>query len=162
MPWATHIDLTQSLTLEDYYRTDTHWRQECLLDTAALVCQAMGVTPPQESDYVPTTLSRPFYGVYYGQAALPMEPDSIQLLTSELLDNCTVYDYETGKTSAVYNLDKLDSPDLYDVFLCSGIPLEAAWCPCWCRTMPRSPWWTSGMCGLICWISSWTFMDRTF
>lgn len=117
MPWATHIDLTQSLTLEDYYRTDTHWRQECLLDTAALVCQAMGVTSPQESDYVPTTLSRPFYGVYYGQAALPMEPDSIQLLTSDLLDNCTVYDYETGKTSAVYNLDKLDSPDLYDVFL---------------------------------------------
>ena len=38
-------------------------------------------------------------------------------MTSDLLDNCTVYDYETGKTSAVYNLDKLDSPDLYDVFL---------------------------------------------
>ena len=27
MPWATFIDLTDSLSVEDYYFTDTHWRQ---------------------------------------------------------------------------------------------------------------------------------------
>ena len=37
MPWAEHIDLTESLSLEDYYRTDTHWRQERLLGTATVI-----------------------------------------------------------------------------------------------------------------------------
>ena len=31
LPWAVQIDLRQALTAGDYYRTDTHWRQECLL-----------------------------------------------------------------------------------------------------------------------------------
>ncbi|MBQ8835175.1 MAG: hypothetical protein IJ001_09685 [Oscillospiraceae bacterium] len=117
MPWATHIDLTDVLSGEDYYRTDTHWRQENLLDAARKLCNALGVTAPEAEDYTLTQLERPFYGVYYGQAALPMEPDTIYLLESELLKACTVYDYESGKTTAVYDLEKLESKDLYDVFL---------------------------------------------
>ena len=34
MPYATHVDLTDALKLEDYYRTDTHWRQERILGAA--------------------------------------------------------------------------------------------------------------------------------
>ncbi len=117
LPWAVPVDLTGTLTLEDYYRTDTHWRQERLLETAQALCRALGVTEPKAADYTQTTLERTFYGVYYGQAALPMKPDTMTLMESGLLDECTVYDYETGETGAVYNLDKLDSPDLYDVYL---------------------------------------------
>ena len=68
-------------------------------------------------DYRMIPLERPFYGVYYGQAALPMEPESMYLLESDLLADCTVYDHETGKTGSVYELSKLDSRDLYDVYL---------------------------------------------
>ena len=114
-PWATHVDLTAHLSGEDYYRTDTHWRQETLLPAAQALCDALGVTAWE--DYTVTALERPFYGVYYGQAALPMEPDIIRLLESQLLDDCTVYDFETGKTSAIYDRTKLDSKDLYDVYL---------------------------------------------
>lgn len=114
-PWATHVDLTGHLSGEDYYRTDTHWRQETLLPAAQALCDALGVTAWE--DYTVTALERPFYGVYYGQAALPMEPDIIRLLESRLLDDCTVYDFETGKTSAIYDRTKLDSKDLYDVYL---------------------------------------------
>lgn len=117
MPWAQFIDLTGSLSAGDYYRTDTHWRQEHLLDAAGKICEAMGVAAPNAADYKITALERPFYGVYYGQAALPMEPDAMYLMESELLDNCTVYDHETGKTGSVYDLTKLDSRDLYDVYL---------------------------------------------
>ena len=28
MPWATYVDLTDTLSKESYYFTDTHWRQE--------------------------------------------------------------------------------------------------------------------------------------
>ena len=117
MPWAQHIDLTGSLSAEDYYRTDTHWRQEQLLDAAGVLCTAMGVAAPEAGDYTVTALERPFCGVYYGQAALPMEPETMYLTESELLKNCTVYDHETGKEGSVYDFSKLDSRDLYDVYL---------------------------------------------
>lgn len=116
MPWAEYVDITGSLTAGDYYRTDTHWRQERLLGTAALLCQAMGTEEPREGDFRATALEEPFYGVYYGQAALPMEPDELYILESDLLDACTVYDYETGTVTGVYNRDS-GSRDLYDVFL---------------------------------------------
>ncbi len=116
-PWATHVDLTGDLSAGDYYRTDTHWRQECLLDAAGTLCNALGVTAPTMADYTITALQRPFYGVYYGQAALPMEADILCLLESELLKDCRVYDHETGKTTTVYDMAKQESKDLYDVYL---------------------------------------------
>ena len=123
MPWATHVDLTGYLTADSFYRTDTHWRQEMLLPAAGALCDALGVTPPQTDRYRQMELSRPFYGVYYGQAALPMEPDTIRYLESDLLKNCTVTNFETGKTASVYDMDKLTSRDLYDVFLSGACAL---------------------------------------
>lgn len=116
-PWAEHISLTESLSLEDYYRTDTHWRQEQLLKTAEAICQALGIQIPKPEDYAASALERPFYGVYYGQAALPMEPETMYILESDLLKDCRVYDYETGRYGSVYDFTKLDSRDLYDVYL---------------------------------------------
>ena len=117
LPWAVQIDLRQALTAGDYYRTDTHWRQECLLPAATAICDALGVTAPKGEDYSRIQSERPFYGVYYGQAALPMEPDTLTWLESETLRQCAVYD-ETGKTGAVYDTAKLtESRDPYDVFL---------------------------------------------
>ena len=117
LPWADMIDLTTSLSAEDYYRTDIHWRQEKLLKAAQTLCHALGVTAPKAEDYTVTALQRPFYGVYYGQAALPMNPETMYLLESELLKNCQVYDYESGQYTDVYNMEKRSSRDLYDVFL---------------------------------------------
>ena len=117
MPWATHVDLTDRLSIGDYYRTDTHWRQENLLGVAQKLSQAMGVTPPKAEDFTQILLERPFYGVYYGQAALPMEPEQMVVLQSKLLADCKVYSYDTNSYTAVYNMEKLSSKDLYDVFL---------------------------------------------
>ena len=114
MPWATHIDLTAQLSAEDYYRTDTHWRQERLLPAAQTLCDALGVAA---GEYTQRELDTPFYGVYYGQAALPMEPDKLTLLENDILSGCTVYDYESGKTRPVYDLEKLSGKDPYEVFL---------------------------------------------
>ena len=116
-PWATHVDITDQLDISDYYYTDTHWRQEKILGVAQKLSQAMGLTVPQQEDYSVTEVERPFYGVYYGQAALPMESETIYTMNSELLSQCTVWNFETGKTTAVYDMEKLTSMDLYDVFL---------------------------------------------
>jgi len=117
MPWVQPIDLYAALDYTDYYRTDIHWRQENLFEAASVICEALGVSAPDPADYTVMPLERPFYGVYYGQAALPMEPETMYILENERLRNCRVYDYESGKYTDIYNMDKLTSRDLYDVFL---------------------------------------------
>ena len=46
-----------------------------------------------------------------------MEPETMYLLESDLLSACRVYDYESGQYTDVYDMDKLSSRDLYDVYL---------------------------------------------
>ena len=117
LPWADFIDLTDALSIEDYYRTDIHWRQENLPDAATVICNHLGVTPPDPADFPMEEIDRPFYGVYYGQAALPMEPEIMYFRKNNLLDSCWVYNYETGKYGRIFDLSKRDSRDLYDIFL---------------------------------------------
>ena len=123
MPWASYADIKDLLTARDYYRTDTHWRQEKILPVAQALCGAMGVAQPEETAYFCQQVDVPFYGVYYGQAALPMEPEALYILKSTLLDGCTVTDPITGTVTPIYNLEKSTSPDLYDVFLSGAQPL---------------------------------------
>lgn len=115
IPWAQYVDITDCLTAESYYATDTHWRQEKIGLAAKKLAQALDAWQPAE--YQTKAVERPFYGVYYGQAALPMEPETLYVLENEVLDGCVVTNHETGAVSGVYDWNKLTSRDLYDVFL---------------------------------------------
>ena len=117
LPWAELIDLREYLTIDDYSRTDSHWRQEQIVPAAQAIAQKLGVTVPE---FQQMAIDRPFYGVYYGQAALPMEPDTMYYLTNGVLENCTVTIHDSGTTAAVLDTTKLGSRDLYDVFLSGG------------------------------------------
>ena len=117
LPWAEFVDITGTLSAQDYYYTDTHWRQEKLLEAAEKLCEALDVDSFAAEELMPEKVERPFYGVYYGQAALPMAAEEMYVLSGEILDQCTVYDHESGKTGTIYDMDKLESRDLYDVFL---------------------------------------------
>ena len=86
--FAQFVDLTDTLSLESYYRTDLHWRQEALLPTAQALADAMGVSLTE--DFTEVTLDTPFYGVYRGQSALPMESDKLAYLTNSMLEGCRV------------------------------------------------------------------------
>ena len=121
MPYADYVNLTDLLTAEDYYRTDTHWRQENLLSVANRLCEAMDAAKPE--GLTAKKQEQPFYGVYYGQAALPLKADELYTMEGAWLDSCTVLNYETGKTGSVYDLDKLSGDDLYEVFLSGSVSL---------------------------------------
>lgn len=123
MDWAEYVDVTDLLSAEDYYRTDTHWRQERILDVAQRLCQALGADCFSPEELTPVAVKRPFYGVYYGQAALPMEPETMYMMENDLVSTCTVFNHETGKTASVYDMEKLDSRDLYDVYLSGAAAL---------------------------------------
>ena len=117
MPWAEYVDITDCLSIGDYYYTDTHWRQEKLIPTAQKLSEALGVAGPKAEDFTPAALERPFYGVYYGQAALPMDPETMYIMESDLLTDCTVYNFTDNKFTKVYDRSKLNSMDQYDIFL---------------------------------------------
>ena len=117
MPWAAYVDITDCLEIADYYTTDTHWRQEKLLPAAKKLCDAMGAAAPKAEDFTPTLLEQPFYGVYYGQAALPLAPDAITLMESPVLEQCSVYNYVTDSYGPVYDMEKLAGKDPYEVYL---------------------------------------------
>ena len=113
--FADYIDLTGTLSLSSYYRTDLHWRQEMLAPTAKALADAMGVS--LTVDFTEVTLDTPFYGVYRGQSALPMEPDNLSYLTNDIIGSCRVYDYENSEYLPVYTLEKADGSDPYEIFL---------------------------------------------
>lgn len=119
-PWAQYIDITDSLSMDDYYRTDTHWRQENLIPVAQKLSEAMGVTAPIAADFAASAVDYPFYGVYYGQAALPLKPDLLKVMESETLKNCKVYTYDDNLKKVevpMYDQSKLSSGDPYNLYL---------------------------------------------
>jgi hypothetical protein len=70
-----------------------------------------------EKNFTPEAMERPFYGVYYGQAALPMEPETMYLMQNDVIAESTVYDHATGKTVPVYNPAMLTDKDQYNIYL---------------------------------------------
>lgn len=115
-PYMTYIDIFNMLSLDDYYTTDTHWKQENITDIAEHIGNSMGVDV--KAEYTQNTLDNPFYGVYYGQSALPFRADTIKYLTNNVLDNCTVTSYDTGKPAQkhIYDMDEAYSKDPYEMF----------------------------------------------
>ena len=114
MPWAEFIDLTDTLSLDSYYRTDTHWRQEAILPAAEKIADALGVTVGELSE---KNMDTPFYGVYCGQSALNLPPDEIRVMEAEWMADCKVYDAESGNWGEIYDLPKLEGQDPYEVYL---------------------------------------------
>ncbi len=113
--YMQYIDIFDCLELSDYYRTDTHWRQEKIVDVAQKLGEGMGVT--LSGQYTRRLLDKPFYGVYYGQSALPLPAEQLYYLDSEVINACRVYDFETNSETVVYDMEKARGKDPYEIFL---------------------------------------------
>ncbi len=121
--YMEYIDILPYLSIDDFYTTDSHWKQDKIKDVAQHIGSEMGVTVSDE--YTTNRLNIPFYGVYAGQSALPVKPDEIRFLTNEITDNFTVTYYGSGKPEKgeLYNLEKAQSKDPYEMFLSGTMPL---------------------------------------
>ena len=120
LSYMTEIEIKNLLEAEDYYTTDTHWKQEKIVDVANKIRQQMGMKPV--TDYTEKTIGD-FYGVYYGQSALPLDPDTIGYLTNDEIENCTVYNFEKNTEGKVYSLEKYEGLDPYDIYLSGAVSL---------------------------------------
>ncbi len=114
--WGQYIDMTGILSLDNFYATDTHWKQETLIPLAQMMSQAMGVAGPKAEDFTAEKIDHPFYGVWYGKAGLPVAPDELYVLRSQLLDSLKV-NVERSYQSDIYDLRQLTSSDPYNIYL---------------------------------------------
>ncbi len=120
---AKYIRIWDNLSLQDYYRTDTHWKQENLLDVIKTIQDGMNLEDTSDITYDTEELGN-FYGVYYGQLGVQINPDRIKILTNNVLDNCRVYNLEKQEESKIYDKNKWKkSSDKYDIFLSGATPI---------------------------------------
>ncbi len=123
LPFMEFIDIKPLLSISDYYKTDTHWRQEKIEDVAKYIASRLSVDISTTYEY--NTLAKPFYGVYYNQVALPVSPDALNFITNDTINSCIVYNLDTGKPipTSVYNMEKANGKDPYEMFLDGSVSL---------------------------------------
>ena len=112
----SYIDLFGSLDLDDYYKTDWHWNQAKLDGVMETLGDAMGFGDRLSGEYTENVLEN-FRGGYYDQSALYPKAEQLVYLTNDVLNACTVYDYENGKTYGLYDHALYNSKTQYDFFL---------------------------------------------
>ncbi len=115
---ATYIDLFDDLTIDDYYRTDIHWKQENIFKIAETLSKEMGFSSTliPEEGFTTTTLEG-FYGAYWGQSALSVVPDSLTYVTSDAIDASIVTSAEFEGEKEMYDLEGFYGMDGYDLYL---------------------------------------------
>ncbi len=119
--YMQYIDIIPLLEIEDYYKTDTHWRQEKIVDVAEHLALQMGTDV--KAQYEEKQLEKPFYGVYYGQYAMPAKGETLAYLTNPVLESCKVTNHENGTQISVYDMKKAAGKDPYEIFLSGPLSL---------------------------------------
>jgi len=122
------IDLSVCLTLEDYYRTDPHWRQERLgavlrelgaaLEFDTGIIDDDGVLTENWTEEVLTT---EYIGVY-GDEVDGVPAEEMTVLRHPDMDGYIVRNGETGEEMPLYDTEKLSERDPYELFV--GGPLS--------------------------------------
>ncbi|MBR5514706.1 MAG: hypothetical protein IKU52_00720 [Clostridia bacterium] len=119
--FAEYLDIYPCLSIDSYYKTDTHWKQEELIPAASYLAEQMGTAIPEE--YTKELAYDSFEGVYYGQFALPVKKDEIYFLHNEIIDSYKVYDYQNGKDIETYDRESLKGKDPYEAYLGGSLSL---------------------------------------
>ena len=109
-----YINIFDKLTLDNYYKTDTHWKQEDLFNVANTIANQMNfdITNNNVENTVIT-----FKGSYADRLSVTKDIDTIKTISNPSIDNSSVYNYETKKYTKIYDYDKLKSLDKYDIYL---------------------------------------------
>ena len=122
------IDLSVCLTLEDYYRTDPHWRQERL----GFVLRELGAALEFDTDTVDDdrvlsenwteeVLTTEYIGVY-GDEVDGVPAEEMTVLHHPAMEGYIVRNGETGEEMPLYDTEKLTERDPYELFV--GGPLS--------------------------------------
>lgn len=110
--YMEYIDITHLLELDDYYKTDPHWRQEKITDVAEYLADSMNTHIGNK--YEKIEIQDEFYGTYCGQAAKPLPSEKMYCLENEVINQCKVYDYQNNEEIGMYDSEKAKGRDPYE------------------------------------------------
>lgn len=121
--YAEFIDLRDKLSINNFYYTDTHWKQETLIgvtDYLLLTMTGRSWSETVKGNTLCENLLRDdFEGVYYGQLALPVSKDKLIYLNGQYIDGLEAYCYDTGEEQRidVYDEEFGYGSDGYELYL---------------------------------------------
>lgn len=115
-----YIDIFSYLSIDDFYKTDIHWKQENLEKVINALDEKIHFK--NNDNFFEEKAFSPFYGSYYGQTALPIKPDTLIYLTNDIIEGAIVDNFEGEGLQRVYDTNKLSGIDSYDVFLSGATP----------------------------------------
>ena len=111
----TYINIFNELSLDSYYKTDIHWKQEKIGEVVKTIALHMN-NEPIDIKYNKLIYDN-FYGALYGKIPNNEKPDTITYLIDENTINTKVFDYEKNQYYKVYEEQNLKNIDSYDIFL---------------------------------------------
>lgn len=114
-----YINIFDVLELEDYYKTDQHWKQENIKSVAKVLLENMALE--FVDDYEETTIKE-FRGTYGNQIAIFKETDTLKVLINEDISNSKVFNYESNSETVVYD-DTNTRVDAYNIYLSGPVSI---------------------------------------
>ena len=108
------IAIADLLSLDSYYKTDIHWRQEALPKVAERIVESLGDTYHRED--VKLQNAGTFYGALYARSFFDTAKDELYYVDLDL-NGVKVFDLEKDAYVKVYDESAITSPDAYDLFL---------------------------------------------
>ena len=116
-----YINIFDKLTLDNYYKTDTHWKEEDLFNVANTIANQMNFDITNNNNVVNTITT--FKGSYAGRLSVTKDIDTIKTISNPSTLNSSVYNYETKKYTDIYDYTKINSLDKYDIYLSGAVPI---------------------------------------
>lgn len=119
LDFAESINIMDLLSADDYYYTDTHWKQQSIVDIAERLAEKMGAYIKSEYDEV--LVKDDFEGVYVGQSALVTDTDELVYLTNDEIKGYVIGRMNDSgklvKLESAYDMEKAEGKDPYEMFL---------------------------------------------
>lgn len=113
-----YIDIFNELSLEDYYKTDTHWKEEKLSKVVNKLSKEMNFNINNNYNFKRIS---DFNGTYSSRIVRKDIKDEIYILDN--VNDMNVYNYETNGYEKIYDLTKLNFFDKYNVYLSGSVSL---------------------------------------
>ena len=118
---AEYIDIFPGLSLESYYKTDSHWSQDKLLPVMEIFKDKMGMV--SLPDFENKKTAGEFYGVYYGQLAADIPMEKMYYIDVE---GIVTENLEPKGSDKIYDLERFNNLDPYDLFMQGATPIIKA------------------------------------
>ena len=117
-----YISIADTLSLDDFYMTDGHWRQEKIIDTVNKLGETMGFSLEKSDFEENAILDFEYRGMYAPLYEGETDAEVMYYLTNEYTENAVVDNFQKKDFTEVYDMAMLETKTPYDIFLSGPTP----------------------------------------